>query len=227
MGLLQKITNPTVRSIIQALLLQVELFVEKLEGFFGNYRVDTQHYYTPEENHMIDQSAEILQKYFPTEPGAALLEEDFESRCQALEDLAAELIAVYGLTGVTFVITADEELFPVDRLWTFGCTLVQEKVVCINANLLRSDRTDVLSHIVSTVIHELRHVMQYEIMTLENTRGVSYQRRKAWRYTTINYVSGSEDMEEYVKQSTEFDARNFQSRVWQGAYHTTVPMGGD
>ena len=225
MTMLQKIKNPTVRSLLQAALLRLELFAQKLEGFFGIYSVETQHYYSEEENQLIDRSVEVLQKHFPQNPGATLLEEDFESRCQALEDLAVELIALYGLTGVKFVITADPELFPAEQM-IFGGTLMQEKTVYINANLLRSNRADVLSRIVSAVIHELRHVMQYEIMTLENTRGVSYQRRKAWRYTTMNYIGVSEDMEGYYKQSVEFDARNFAGRVWRGVYHTPVSLGG-
>lgn len=225
MAILIERVKPVAKQIIQFLLLKVEYFRERLEGYFGAYRVDTEHVYSQKENELIDQSAEIVQQFFPDPPGSSLLQEDFESRCQVLEDLAARLIQAYELNDVDVIITGDPDVFP-ENCGTLGMTIMQDKTVYLNANFLGMDNEMVLERIVSTVIHELRHVMQYEIMTLENTRGVPYQRRKAWRYTTYHYVSPSLDREAYVKQSIEFDARNFANRVWQGAYRKNVPLGG-
>ena len=173
-----------------------------------------------------EQSSELIRQFFPGPPGSTLLTEDFESRCEVIEDFAHELIQIYGLENVEVIVTDDPELFSSDGGVVFGITRMDQKTVYINANLLRLDNVDVLEHLVGTVIHELRHIMQFEIMTLVNTRGVSYQRRKAWRHTTANYVDAGLDMEAYSTQSIEFDARNFTNRIWQKAYGTSVPLGG-
>ena len=223
--LIERIKN-AVNQFIHSLQWKIEYLRERLEGVLGIYRVDTQHIYSHEENNLIEKSVGLVQQFFPKPPGPTLLQEDFESRCEVIEDFAHRLIEIYGMENVEVIITDDPEVFPTDGGIVFGMTRMDQRAVYINANLLQMDNEDVLAHLVGTVIHELRHVMQYEIMTLINTRGVPYQRRKAWRYTTINYVDSGHDMEAYSKQSIEFDARNFTNRVWQGAYGQNIPLGG-
>lgn len=227
MAILIEKVKTVINQMIHVVQRKVEYLRERLESVLGIYRVDTQHVYSPEENRLIEQSSELVQQFFPDPPGVTLLSEDFESRCEVIEDFAHRLIQIYGMEDVQVIITDDPEIFPSDGGLTFGMTRMSQKEVYINANMLRMDNEDVLSHLVGTVIHELRHVMQYEIMTLVNARGVSYQRRRAWRYTAVNYVDGRLDMEGYSKQSIEFDARNFANRVWLGAYGKNIPLGGD
>lgn len=226
MAILIERIKTAVNQFIHSLQWKIEYLRERLEGVLGIYRVDTQHIYSHEENNLIEKSVGLVQQFFPKPPGPTLLQEDFESRCEVIEDFAHRLIEIYGMENVEVIITDDPEVFPTDGGIVFGMTRMDQRAVYINANLLQMDNEDVLAHLVGTVIHELRHVMQYEIMTLINTRGVPYQRRKAWRYTTINYVDSGHDMEAYSKQSIEFDARNFTNRVWQGAYGQNIPLGG-
>lgn len=226
MAILIERVKTVINQFIHSLQWKIEYLRERLEGVLGVYRVDTQHIYSPEENNLIEKSVELVQQFFPDPPGQALLQEDFESRCEVIEDFAHRLIQIYGMENVEIIITDDPEVFPSDGGVVFGMTRMDQRAVYINANLLQMENGDVLAHLVGTVIHELRHVMQYEIMTLINTRGVPYQRRKAWRYTTANYVGSGHDMEAYSKQSIEFDARNFTNRVWQGAYGQNIPLGG-
>ena len=176
--LIEKIKT-TVNQFIHSLQWKIEYLRERLEGVLGIYRVDTQYIYSHEENNLIEKSAELVQHFFPELPGSTLLQEDFESRCEVIEDFAHRLIQIYGMENVAVIITDDPDVFPSDGGIVFGMTRMDQHAVYINANLLQMDSEDVLSHLVGTVIHELRHVMQYEIMTLINTRGVPYQRRKA------------------------------------------------
>ena len=226
MVILIKKAKTAVGQMIHSIQRKVEYLRERLECMLGIYRVDTQHVYSPEENRLIEKSSELIRQFFPGPPGSTLLTEDFESRCEVIEDFAHQLIQIYGLENVEVIVTDDPELFSSDGGVVFGRTRIDQKTVYINANLLRLDNVDVLEHLVGTVIHELRHIMQFEIMILVNTRGVSYQRRKAWRYTMANYVDAGLDMEAYSTQSIEFDARNFTNRIWQRAYGMSVPLGG-
>ena len=216
-----------VNKIIRSLRWKIEYLRERLEGFIGIYRVDTKHIYTQEENALIEQSVKEVKKFFPEPPGKTLIKEDFQSRCDAIEEFADRLTKVYGMKDVEIIITDDTDIFPQDGTLYFGSTRMQERIVYINANLLLLEDEDILGHLIGTVIHELRHIMQYEIMTLVNTRGVPYQRRKAWRHATVNYINSEYDMEGYMQQSIEFDARNFTNRIWRGVYKRNIPLGGN
>jgi len=206
--------------------LQLEFFRERLENFLNVRPVDPELVYTYEERELMGQSALLLRQFFPGSPGEALLEEDFESRCDALESFAEKLIGLYGLQGFEVAVSDDPELFPPEKELLFGVTQMGLGKIYLNANLVQLDQEEVLSHLVSTVIHELRHAMQFEAMLLVNTRGVPYSRRKAWRFNQLNYIDSALDPEGYFKQPLEFDARNFSNRIWLEAYQSHIPLGG-
>ena len=188
---------------------------------FGLYPVNKGTVYSEEEERLILETSQALQTIFLANPGTSLLEEDFESRCEAIEDLSERLIEIYDMENVNIIVTDDPEIFSDESGLHFGTT-VYPGTIYINANILRLDDPVMLEHIVSTVIHELRHVMQYQIMTLKKTYGVPYQRRSLWRYNITHYISCSEDFEGYRKQAIEEDARNFTNRIWQTVYKRHV-----
>lgn len=225
MQLLQK-AGEKVKAILEQkiadVLRSVEYLRDRLTQFFGLHHVDEALIYTEQENKLIDQTIETLVAYFPDNPGKMLLDEDYESRCEAIEDLASELAALYQVEGLEILITDSDEVFSEGNGVIYGFACIGEGTVYINRKYLYVNDAAVLEHIVSTVIHELRHMMQGQVMTLRNTYGVPYNRRSAWRDNAQNYVAACEDLEGYYNQPLEYDARNFANRVWRGAYHKTI-----
>lgn len=223
MAILLEKTRIIVSRIVHFIDERVEVLREKLDGFLGTYPVYQGLVYTEEEKEMIDQTTQLLEEFFPERPGQLLAQEDYESRCEAVEDFAMQLIELYGLTCVEVVITNEQEQFRgKDAIFTYGFAAVSEKKVYINANCLESEDPLLLEHIVSTVVHELRHLIQYQVARMEKTYGVSYDRRHAWRANMVNYIKAEYDMEGYFNQPIEFDARNFTNRIWRGAYGICV-----
>lgn len=207
------------KKIVKEIEQRIEILREKLNGILGTYPVYEGLIYTEEEEECIEKTAEIVGEFFEESPGDCLLDEDFESRCEAIEDFGARLVEYYGLDGVEIVITDDEEVFPgQDQKYTRGKAVYAEGVVYINSNFVRVEDGQILEQIVSTIIHELRHFMQFQIITMQNTYGVPYNRRHAWRSNFLNYEDGRYDVEAYRKQPIEVDARNFANRVWRKAY---------
>lgn len=220
--LIEKI-RPALKRITKIIEKRIEFLRERLDGFWGRRLVYEELVYTEQEETAIEKTAEITQDFFPESPGEYLLNEDFESRCEAIEDYGSRLIAYYGLDGVEIVVTDDAELFPdKNAVFIYGYASASERKIYINAHHLRINDSVVLEHIVSTVIHELRHMLQYDIAMMRNTYGVSYERRHLWRYNMTHYIEAEYDMEGYMMQPLEFDARNFTNRVWRQAYHKRI-----
>lgn len=212
-----------VKQITRSIEKRMEFLREKLGNFLGIYPVYKGLIYTEEEEKLISQSEKVVSDYFPESPGQYLLSEDYESRCEAIEDFAMQLMEIYGLDDVEIIITDSAEIFPEkDAIYTFGYANFAEKRVYINANCLRSSDSMVLEHVASTVIHELRHVIQYRVAIMERTCGVPYERRHAWRVNLVNYIEAEYDPEGYSKQPLEFDARNFTNRIWQDVYGSRI-----
>ena len=216
--------QPVVGLVLLKIRRRIEYLRERLEEFIGIYRVSTSHVYTAQEEMLIQKTAEVLREYFPQNPARSLLEEDFESRCEALESLGQSLTRLYELDGVEVIVTDDPELFPEDSLHVYGRTDMRSRKVYINAQYLLQDDAVLIEHSVATVLHELRHMVQYQVMTLEKTYGVPYERRCAWRWNVRNYIKAEFDLEGYSMQPIEFDARNFVNRVWRSLYSKGCSM---
>lgn len=209
-----------VKQFVTCIEIKMELLRDKLGAFLGIHPVYKGIVYSPEEEELISLSADTLLEFFPEEPGLIMLGEDFESRCEVIEDIGNRLIEIYGLTGCKIIITDERTEFePSQTVLTRGQADFEENCVYINANCLYVNDDILLGQIICTLIHELRHIMQYQIATLKNKHGVSYDRRHIWRRNIINYIDATDDMEGYYNQPVEFDARNFAGRVWQMAYN--------
>lgn len=215
--------RPVLKRITKILERRAEFLRERLDGFLGRRIVYEELVYTEQEETAIEETAEITQDFFPEAPGEYLLNEDFESRCEAIEDYGSRLIAHYGLDGVEIVVTDEAERFPEkNAVFIYGYASMSDRKIYINAHHLQINDSVALEHIVSTVIHELRHMIQYDTAAMRNTYGVPYERRRLWRYNMTHYIEVEYDMEGYLMQPLEFDARNFTNRVWRQAYHKRV-----
>lgn len=223
MAILIEKAKSLVNQIVYAIEKRIEFLREKLDGFLGTYPVYQGLVYTEEEEELILQTEMIVKDYFASSPGQCLISEDYESRCEAIEDYGSRLIELYGLDGVEIIITDTLDKFSDrDAVFLFGYADFSDNCIYINANYLRSNDPTILEHIASTVIHELRHFIQYRVAKMEKTYGVPYDRRHAWRVNLVNYIEPEYDMEGYSKQPIEFDARNFTNRIWQGIYGVNV-----
>lgn len=220
--LIQRI-GQTLHDWVQRILHRISQQMDLLRDLVGNI-FNLHHEYeglvfTLEEESMISESAALLEEFFPTRPGAMLASEDYESRFEAVEDLAERLKVLYGLEDHEVIITDDPVIIGgEDGMITRGIIVFSNKRIYINAACLRSVDETVLDNVILTIIHEMRHAMQLQVATGVRRYGVPYHRRRAWRENIANYIQPEHDYEGYYKQPIEFDARAFASHVWQQAY---------
>ena len=221
--LIQAISQ-AIQSFVQKIVSRLNQQMDLLRDLVGNLLNLHPEYeglvFTIEEEAAISKSADLLKHFFLEPPGATLVSEDFESRCEAIEDLAEQLKVLYGLEDHEIIITDDPRDFGEEEgVITRGKFDCPGKRVYINAACLRSDDEDVLNHVIITILHEMRHGMQHRIATGDRRFDVPYQRRRVWRENIANYIPPDYDYEGYFKQPIEFDARTFANRVWNQAYY--------
>lgn len=202
---------------------KVQYLKERIQEFFGALWFSGTAEYSEIEQRLISRSAELLYTYFGSSPGENLLQEDVESRRMALEDFGRELADSYGLEDVEIVITDLSKVYPYgEGVCYYGCADLENGKIYVNDQMLHISDGQVLEHLISTVIHELRHIMQIRAVRRQNTYGINRGILREWKRNMNNYIDAEKDYEEYIKQPLELDARDYTSRVWRMAYDKSV-----
>lgn len=221
MNRLTQVAVHAAQKLLQKVRWTVEFFRDRLSDYLGLYTIPIIDYnYSGEESEIINKTAGILRAYFDFDGGSgiSLIHEDFNSRCLAIEDFARAVAAVSGLDDIEIVLTESTDIFDDNTgLMIFGKADHVNNTLYINAQLLRVDDPVILEHMIYTVMHEARHLMQRKAMLLENCYGTSYEVRYRWRRNIMNYINADEDFEGYCKQILEADARAYASFIWQKA----------
>lgn len=84
----------------------------------------------------------------------------------------------------------------------------------LNIEYLSENDEYLLRHMVNTVIHECKHALQNDAARGRNTHGYSQELIVAWYRNINDYITPEEDLEAYVKQPIEWDARCFAESVF-------------
>ena len=208
-----------VETVARRLGQQMELLWDWLGDVLGLCEEYEGLVFTEEEETAISRAAGVLTEFFPESLGKMLVQEDYESRCEAIEDFGKALVELYQMDGLQVVVTDDKNVLGAQEgIIRYGVNVSAEHRVYINAACLRCEDEKVLENSVLIVIHELRHEMQRQIATGDKRYGVPYARRHAWRVNMAHYIDSAQDFEGYFKQPIEFDARAFSNGVWRRAY---------
>lgn len=220
MGGLKQRVRQYINKAVKTVKRAVEFIRDRLSRFIGIYtNPDTEHRYTPREEEIMDSLVNVMRKHFDFEgnPGEQLMQEDYDSRCLAIEDYAKDVLQVSGLENVQVVVTESTDIFPEGENISLGQADLNENVIYINARLLRMDDPNILNRMITTVLHETRHLMQRKAIFLEDTFDIPYETRYRWRMNVCNYIDSNEDFEGYQKQIVEVDARAYEAVLWDRA----------
>lgn len=210
-------TKDKLKKMLKKFSVFFDWIAEKIGNFLGQHLVLTDlSEFSDEERRYARETALLVKEYFGDSLGLNLSMEDFESRLEAMEDFGEKLLELYGLQGVEIVFTDSEEVFGdvSYNLVTYGYANFQNEIIYINAALLHSKSTNVLESVLSTMVHELRHIMQLKEVKLESDFGCSNEKRRMWRRNMHHYIRAEFDYEGYRNQALEVDARNYTNLVW-------------
>lgn len=169
--------------------------------------------YSPEscDALLIDRCKSLVKKEFPDGIENELMSLSLEARVQVVSDFATKLSQVMEISIEELVFFTPQTE---DELRLRGCFYRGEKKVYINLAYLNADEPELLCGVIRTVLHEFKHVRQYEACCGKDY-GYTPQLIALWIYnmTPPNYISCEESDEAYCKQPVELDTFGFSSSI--------------
>lgn len=158
------------------------------------------------------KTQEIIKRNFGGNLTERVMAMDSVERMEAARDFTQSLIREYGLS-------TQAEFFG-DARERSGYYSYEENKIYINvADLLVNDEavlTERLLEFLDTIIHELRHAVQYEAIHKEGFWDADEAKRLTWAYNMANYIPLKENPSSYAKQPIEEDARTFAAQCLEG-----------
>lgn len=161
------------------------------------------------DNEMVDKSREVIQENFGDDMVETMKNASSLDRVKLIDKFANDLAEAYGL-DITIDIIAD------NSLCGFYCDA--EKRVTFNVHLLMVDSdhphfATLVREAVCTIIHELRHAVQWQATRDASFWNVGDERANLWKENFNNYIDPQVDVRGYSKQPVEADAETFAAEV--------------
>jgi len=94
----------------------------------------------------------------------------------------------------------------------------RDNTLNLNVADLLSKTPERIQEFFDTIIHELRHAVQWKAIREAGYWNVEEERSKAWAKNFANYISASVDPRGYANQLVEVDARTFASGCLEGVF---------
>ena len=115
------------------------------------------------------------------------------------------------------MMTVKVEFYGDDR---HQCGFYNSRDNTLNLNVadLLSKTPERIQEFFDTIIHELRHAVQWKAIREAGYWNVEEERSKAWAKNFANYISASVDPRGYANQLVEVDARTFASGCLEGVF---------
>lgn len=161
------------------------------------------------------QTRALIGECFGTDPVECLKNASNKDRIRLMTEFADQLADLYGL-DIEVDVTVNE-------LHHLGAYNWKEKKAVFNIALLMVDGNhehfDIcVREILDTIIHELRHAVQYRTVDEPGFWDVDDERRLAWAQNMApgNYISPSVNMRAYANQPIERDAVTFAAAAMEG-----------
>jgi hypothetical protein len=158
------------------------------------------------DKELIDKNRELLRSKFPEgNMGEELRSMSREDRIKLLIDILEEASRNYDVEISSVKFAPSDEL----GYGCYGYYAHDENRIVLNLDMVCCDNTRVLSEIVDTVFHELRHAQQYRAVTDENYNYGTDEQRLKWglNFMPGHYIRAEVDFEKYQEQAVEADAR--------------------
>lgn len=166
-----------------------------------------------EQDHIRDQISDLFDsaKY----SRATWKKASVEEKKQILNNLLSDLNKIYGtnITKEIYFFTKDADS---RGSMTLGYYSDSQQLVAINTNILDNDHYD---QIMNTMVHEMRHAYQHEVVRHPEQFTVDEETVNSWRENIDDYISYSAEKnnyDDYRYQPIEKDAHDIADHVNYG-----------
>ena len=168
---------------------------------------------TERDQEMADRTKQIVTEIFGQNAAATVEEADYNGRVALASNLIERLAEAYGvqLDGC--------ELYIDSNINNCGGYSIKENQIKLNGAYLFSEDPDLIYEFIDTVIHELRHAVQFQsILNPEIAEAwqVSEETKENWKQNFLNYTPSTANLRAYMSQPVENDARTFAALSLRG-----------
>ena len=161
----------------------------------------------------IEVTKELINTCFEGDPVSCLKNASNVEKINMMSGFAQKLAEEYGL-DVEIDVTIDES-----KSWGYY-NWEENKAVFNIAQIVLASNSENFAYFVreslDTIVHELRHAVQYKAIRESGFWGVDDERRKLWADNIQNYIQPTVDFKAYSKQPIENDAITFAALALEG-----------
>ncbi len=158
---------------------------------------------------MCEKTREIIDEVFEGDIFEAVSDASYSERIAYAENLIQRLTGEYGLNLENCSLYVDSN---VDNCGGF---IIRENRIKLNVAALFSEDKDQTCELINTIVHELRHAVQWSAVKSEEFAAqwdISEETREKWKQNFLNYITPQQDLHAYTFQPVEDDARTFAFR---------------
>lgn len=155
---------------------------------------------------MSEKTREAIIQVFGENAYERVLDASYEEKVEYAQQLVQKLTELYGLE------LNECQLYVDSNLGNCGGFIPKERRISLNIAALYSEDANQVYEFLDTVVHELRHAVQFQAVLSEEYAvqwNVSEETRERWKTNFLNYAKPDQDMRAYILQPVESDARTF------------------
>lgn len=188
---------------------------EKLGDFLGVSRRQNECSVSEEEAGLIRRSEQLAESFFGSSVSETLVSLSPQRRMALMEDFVYGLLDLYGMSQCDVVITDSEQIFSEAETASYmGKCALEDGVIYLNSHFLLQQDERILRKCGLSAVHEVRHMMQWQIVRGNLALDIPADTVELWRRNLSGkYVRATADFEAYYKQPVEADARRFADQV--------------
>lgn len=164
----------------------------------------------------IEETQDIIKSYFGEDAVDTVKRlSTNKEKIDTVYDFAQALAECYGLDCTIDVVIDEKEKC---GFYDFDSNSAKFNIYALTTDI-NSDTYDFwVKETIDTVVHELRHAVQFKAINEEGFWNVDEERRTQWANNMApgNYISASVDMRAYASQPVEADASTFAARAMEG-----------
>lgn len=160
-----------------------------------------------EDLEMCEKTGQTIREIFGDDVYERVEDASYSERIALAEEMVQKLTEVYGLE------LEPCRLFVDSNETNCGGYEIKERRINLNIAAMFSEDEAQVYELLDTIVHELRHAVQWEAVRTADFWNMDGETRDRWRENFMNYVSPGQDINGYIHQPVEEDARTF-------AYHS-------
>lgn len=163
----------------------------------------------PQDRDMIVKSQNIFREVFGDNMIANVSGKTAQERLDTVPDLVTRLARTYGLSDIKL------RLFQ-EKSSSYGSYNCSKNELALNIQYLMCDDPVEIREFYDTIVHELRHAVQIQMIRQPDFWGADQELRARLAHSFKHYIRASRDPKGYMEQLVERDAFTFAYVTMEG-----------